>query len=76
MSMSGSLVPSVPEQLLLKYSPPQITLVYHFEKDKSQKFFHEIFLEKRMLESQSDEEICSFLYMSEAYYFNPKQLKR
>ena len=29
-----------------------------------------------MLESQTDEEICSFLYMSEAYYFNPKQLKR
>lgn len=74
--MSGNLMPSVPEQLLLKFNPPQITLIYYFENNKSEKFFHEIFLEKRMLENQTDEEICSFLYMSEAYYFNPKQLKR
>jgi len=29
-----------------------------------------------MLENESDEDIVSHLYMSEAYYFNPKILKR
>ena len=29
-----------------------------------------------MLENESDEDIVSHLYMSEAYYFNPKCLKR
>jgi hypothetical protein len=32
MSLSGSLIPSVPTQLMLKYNPPKLTLVYHFEK--------------------------------------------
>jgi hypothetical protein len=29
--MSGSLMPSVPLKILLKFDPPQMTLVYHFE---------------------------------------------
>ena len=29
-----------------------------------------------MLENETDEDIVSHLYMSEAYYFNPKCLKR
>ena len=31
LSLSGSLVPSVPCQLLLKFNPPKMTLVYFFE---------------------------------------------
>ena len=30
MSLSGSLVPSVPTQLMLKYDPPKMTIIYHF----------------------------------------------
>ena len=30
LSMSGSLVPSVPTQLMIKYDPPKMTIVYHF----------------------------------------------
>jgi hypothetical protein len=56
----------------LKYEPPKITIVYHFEKNEKEKFYHDIFIEKRMLESATDEDICSHLYLSEAYYFNPK----
>jgi hypothetical protein len=29
-----------------------------------------------MLETMSDEDITSHLYVTEAYYFNPKQIKR
>ena len=61
---------------MLKFNPPKITIVYHFEKKDLEKFYHDIFVETRMLESQSDEDICSHLYMSEIYYFNPKQIKR
>ncbi len=74
--MSGSLVPSVPTQLLLKYDPPIITIVYHFERNEKEKFYHDIVIERRMLETMSDEDICSHLYIAEAYYFNPKQIKR
>lgn len=45
LSLSGSLMPSVPCQLLLKFSPPKMTLVYHFEENSHQKFFHEINLD-------------------------------
>lgn len=31
LSMSGSLVPSVPTQIMIKHSPPTLTIVYHFE---------------------------------------------
>ena len=32
LSLSGSLVPSVPTQIMLKYNPPKMTIVYHFEQ--------------------------------------------
>ena len=35
LSLSGSLVPSVPTQLMLKFDPPKMTLIYHFEKRKN-----------------------------------------
>lgn len=31
MSVSGTLQPAVPVQVLLKYNPPKLTIVYHFE---------------------------------------------
>ena len=31
LSLSGSLVPSVPTQIMLKFNPPKMTIVYHFE---------------------------------------------
>lgn len=74
--MSGSLMPAVPVELLLKYNPPKITIIYHFENNTKDKFYHDILLEKRMLETMTEEEICSHLYLNEAYYFNPKQIKR
>ncbi len=70
--MSGSLMPSVPTQLMLKFNPAKITIVYHFEKNDKEKFYHDIYVEKRMLETMNDEDIVSHLYISEAYYFNPK----
>lgn len=72
LSMSGSLMPSVPTQFLLKFNPPKLTIVYHFERNDKEKFYHEIPIEKRMLETMSDEDITSHLFVSEAYYFNPK----
>lgn len=69
-------MPSVPTQLMLKYDPPKITIVYHFEQRENERFYHEILVEKRMLETMSDDEITSHLYVTEAYYFNPKQIKR
>lgn len=76
LSMTGSLVPAVPFQLMVKYNPPKITLVYYFEKKENEKYFHDIEIEKRMLVTASDEEIVSHLYMSEAFYFDPKKIKR
>ena len=32
LSLSGSLVPSVPTQLMIKYNPPKMTIVYHFQE--------------------------------------------
>jgi hypothetical protein len=32
--------------------------------------------DRRMLETENSDDIVSHLYMSEAYYFNPKILKR
>lgn len=31
LSLSGSLVPSVPTKVMLRYDPPKMTIVYHFE---------------------------------------------
>jgi len=76
LSLSGSLVPSVPTQLMLKYDPPTITIVYYFEESKKEKFFHEIKIRRDHLEKMSIEDIVSHLYVTEAYYFNPKQVKR
>ena len=76
LSLSGSLVPSVPVQLMLKYSPPKMTIVYHFEQKSNEQYFHEIPIDRNMLTSQSAEDIVSHLYVTESYYFNPKQVKR
>lgn len=76
LSLSGSLVPSVPTQLLVKYQPPKLALVYHFEGKEHDEYIHSIALDPKMLASQSPEECVSHLFMAEAYYFNPKQVKR
>ena len=76
LSLSGSLVPSVPTKLLLKYNPPKLTMVYHFEQKSNEEYFHEIPIDKKLLLSKPAEEIVSHLYVTEAYYFNPKQVKR
>jgi len=69
-------MPSVPVQVLLKYNPPKLTIVYHFENKENDQYFHDVVFDTRMLENETDEDIVSHLYMSEAYYFNPKCLKR
>jgi len=69
-------MPSVPVQLMLKFDPPKICIVYHFEQKETDRFYHDIQIERSMLEAQSEEDICSHLYVTEAYYFNPKQIKR
>ena len=76
LSLSGSLVPSVPTQLMIKYNPPKITIVYHFEQRRNQQFYHDIMLERDMLCTRSTDDVVSHLYVTEAYYFNPKQIKR
>ena len=76
MSMSGSLMPSVPVQVLLKYNPPKLTVVYHFENRENDQYFHDITFDKNMLEQENSDDIVSHLYMAEGYYFNPKVLKR
>ena len=76
LSLSGSLVPSVPTQLMIKYNPPKITIVYHFEQRRNQQFYHDIMLERDMLCNRSTDDVVSHLYVTEAYYFNPKQIKR
>jgi len=72
LSLSGSLVPSVPTQLMVKYSPPKLTLVYHFERKTNEQFYHEILFDQQMIETKSAEDVVSHLYVTEAYYFNPK----
>ena len=76
LSLSGSLIPSVPTKLLLKYSPPKITIVYHFEQKQNEQYFHNIEIDKDLLISKSAEDFVSYLYVTEAYYFNPKQVTR
>ena len=43
---------------------------------KNQQFFHDIEVDTHMLQTQTIEDVVSHLYMMEAYYFNPKQIKR
>lgn len=69
-------MPSVPTKFLLKYNPPKITLIYHFENKEDEQYYHEMPIEPRMLESMNNEDIASHLFMSEVYYFNPKQIPR
>ena len=74
--MSGSLRPSIPYQVLLKFHPPKIVIIYYLDANEKEKFFHEIPIERRMLESVSEEDIANHLYISEDFYFNPSKLKR
>jgi len=74
--MSGSLTPAIPVQILLKYNPPKLTIVYHFENKENDQYFHDILFDKTMMENETDDDIVSHLYISESYYFNPKCLKR
>ena len=76
LSLSGSLVPSVPTQLMIKYDPPKVTLVYHFENKSNDQYYHDMPLDKNFICQSSAEDIVSHLYVTEAYYLNPKQVKR
>jgi hypothetical protein len=69
-------MPSVPVQVLLKFAPPKLTIVYHFENKENDQYYHDIHFDRSMLQNESEEDIVSHLFLSEAYYFNPKQLKR
>ena len=61
---------------MIKYDPPKMTIVYHFEERRNQQFYHDIELNREMLATKSTEDVVSHLYITEAYYFNPKQVKR
>ena len=74
--MSGSLTPAIPVQVLLKYNPPKLTIVYHFENKENDQYYHDILFDKRTLENEADDDIVNHLYINESYYFNPKCLKR
>ncbi len=49
-----------------------ITIVYHFEQKQGDLYYHNIYLDKNKLANNSTEDIVSHLYVTEAYYFNPK----
>lgn len=70
--MTGSLMPSVPTKFLVKFNPPKITLIYYFEYKEHDQYYHEIPIDKKMIEGCDNEEITSHLFVSEAFYFNPK----
>jgi hypothetical protein len=76
LSMTGSLMPCVPLKFCLKFSPPKITMVYHFLKNEKEQFYHEMLITQKMLDQQSEEDICSHLYLAESYYLDPKIIKR
>lgn len=61
---------------MIKYDPPKMTIVYHFEERRNQQFYHDIELNREMLATKSTDDVVSHLYLTEAYYFNPKQVKR
>lgn len=46
LSLSGSLVPSVPTKLALRFDPPMMTIVYHFEQSSQEMYYHDINLDK------------------------------
>lgn len=76
LSLSGSLVPSVPTKLMLKYNPPTLTVTYYFEQHPKEEYYHLIPIDRHLLAAKSAEDFVSHLYVTEAYYFNPKQVKR
>lgn len=41
-------------------------------RNENDKFYHEIPVERRMLENLNNDDIASHLYISEDYYFDPK----
>ena len=45
LSLSGSLTSSVPTKLAVKFDPPTLTIVYHFEQ-AADLYYHEVPLEK------------------------------
>jgi len=49
LSLSGSLVPSVPTKLAIRYDPPMMTIVYHFKQSSADLYYHNIGLDKRLL---------------------------
>jgi len=53
-----------------------MTIVYHFESKENDQYFHDITFDKNVLDSENTDDIVSHLYINEAYYFNPKFLKR
>jgi hypothetical protein len=61
---------------MIKYDPPKITLVYHFEQKSNDQYYHDMMLDRSFMEQSSAEDIVSHLYVTEAYYLNPKQVKR
>jgi hypothetical protein len=72
LSLSGSLMPSVPTKLAIRYSPPMLTIVYYFEQNSLDLYYHDINLDSKMLKTESADDVVSHLYLTEAYYFNPK----
>lgn len=53
-----------------------MTIVYHFEQRSNEQFFHDIPIDVTLLANNNAEEVVSHLYVTEAYYFNPKQVRR
>ncbi len=76
LSRSGCLMPPQPLKLLLKYDPPKLTMVYHFESNETEQYFHDVDIAQNMLDGKTAEEIAGHLYMTEDYYFNAKFIKR
>jgi hypothetical protein len=65
-------MPSVPVQLMIKYNPPKLSLVYHFDNKPNDQYYHDIHLDAQMLQNNTTEDVVSHLFVTEAYYFNPK----
>ena len=75
--MSGSLQPCIPLKFCLKFDPPKITLIYQFQSQtgkemSSEQYYHEMLIEKNKIETQTEDDICSYLFMAEGYYLDPK----
>ena len=42
-------MPSVPVQVLLKFAPPKLTVVYHFDGKDNDQYYHDIHFDLSML---------------------------